>query len=248
MRKWIASLLFVPACLVSGATLAAGALVPLDDPEIDLRDKESLQRGAQIFMNYCLGCHQMQYQRYQQTFNDLDIPEDLGQKYLQFTGEKVSDYITSTMPSEDAANWFGAPPPDLTLVARVRGPEWLYTYFRTFYVDESKTFGVNNKVFPDVGMPHVLEPLQGTPRETYEKRMVDGELVDVYVGIKTDGNGKLNEEEYDQAMRDLVNYLEYSGEPTRLKSEAIGKGVLVFIVIFFVFALLLKKEYWRDIK
>lgn len=243
MKKWIALLLFVP-----GLAMAAGSSVPLQDPEIDLTDKASLQRGAQTFMNYCLGCHQMQYQRYQRTFNDLDIPEELGQKYLQFTGEKVSDYITTPMPSEDAAQWFGAPPPDLSLVARVRGPEWLYTYFKTFYVDETKTFGVNNLVFPNVGMPHVLEPLQGTPRLAYERKMVDGEMVDRPAGLTTDGNGRLNEEEYDQTIRDLVNFLEYSGEPGRLKSESIGRYVLIFVVIFFVFALLLKKEYWRNVK
>jgi ubiquinol-cytochrome c reductase cytochrome c1 subunit len=243
MKKWLALLLLVPSF-----AFAAGSNYPLDDVNIDLKDKASLQNGARIFMNYCLGCHQMQYQRYQRTFNDLGIPEDLGQQYLQFTGEKVSDYITSPMPAGDSATWFGAPPPDLTLVARVRGPEWIYTYMRTFYVDESKTFGVNNLVFPNVGMPHVLEGLQGTPRLATETVMVDGEMVERPNGLTTDGNGKLNAEEYDAAIEDLVNFLEYSGEPSRLQSEAIGRNVLIFIVIFFVLALLLKKEYWRDVK
>lgn len=243
MKKWLALLLLVPSF-----AFAAGSNYPLDDVNIDLKDKASLQNGARIFMNYCLGCHQMQYQRYQRTFNDLGIPEDLGQQYLQFTGEKVSDYITSPMPAGDSATWFGAPPPDLTLVARVRGPEWIYTYMRTFYVDESKTFGVNNLVFPNVGMPHVLEGLQGTPRLAVETAMVDGQMVERANGLTTDGNGKLNAEEYDAAIEDLVNFLEYSGEPSRLQSEAIGRNVLIFIVIFFVLALLLKKEYWRDVK
>ncbi|GAB56286.1 ubiquinol-cytochrome c reductase cytochrome c1 subunit [Glaciecola punicea ACAM 611] len=243
MKRWIALLILLP-----GLAVAAGSKVALQDPNIDLTDKASLQRGAQTFMNYCLGCHQMQYQRYQRMFNDLGIPEDLGQKYLQFTGESVSDYMTNTMPAEDSAQWFGAPPPDLTLVARVRGPEWLYTYFKTFYVDESKIFGVNNLVFPNVGMPHVLEPLQGTPRLAYEEKMVDGELVMRPAGLTNDGNGRLSEDEYNDTIRDLVNFLEYTGEPTRLKSESIGRGVLIFIVIFFVFALLLKKEYWRNVK
>ncbi len=244
MKKWLALLLFVPS-----VTFAAGSSYPLDSVDIDLKDKPSLQNGAKIFMNYCLGCHQMQYQRYQRTFNDLGIPEELGEEYLQFTGEKVSDYITTPMPGEDAAKWFGGPPPDLTLVARVRGPEWLYTYLRTFYVDEDKKFGVNNLVFPDVGMPHVLEPLQGTPRKVYKEIMVDGKMTKSEVfTVESDGNGALSPEEYDDAMRDLVNYLEYSGEPSRLESESIGRGALIFIVIFFVFALLLKKEYWRDVK
>jgi len=244
MRKWLALLLFVPAF-----SFAAGSSYPLDDVDIDLTDKASLQNGAKIFMNYCLGCHQMQYQRYQRTFNDLGIPEELGEEYLQFTGEKVSDYITSAMPQEESATWFGAPPPDLTLVARVRGPEWIYTYMRTFYKDETKTFGVNNLVFPNVGMPHVLEGLQGTPSIEYREKMVDGSMqkTEVY-DIKTPGNGKLSADEYDETIRDLVNFLEYSGEPTRLQSESIGKKVLIFLVIFFIFAYLLKKEFWRDIK
>jgi ubiquinol-cytochrome c reductase cytochrome c1 subunit len=244
MRKWLAVLLFIPS-----VSFAAGSNHPLDDVNIDLTDQASLQNGAKIFMNYCLGCHQMQYQRYQRTFQDLGIPDDLGAQYLQFTGEKVSDYITSPMPADDSARWFGAPPPDLTLVARVRGPEWIYTYLRTFYVDESKTFGVNNLVFPNVGMPHVLEGLQGTPTKVYREKMVDGSMQKTEVfDIETPGNGKLSADEYDETIRDLVNFLEYTGEPSRLQSEAIGKKVLVFILIFFVLAYLLKKEYWRGLK
>jgi ubiquinol-cytochrome c reductase cytochrome c1 subunit len=244
MRRWLALLLLVPSI-----SFAAGSSVPLDDVDIDLTDKASLQNGAKIFMNYCLGCHQMQYQRYQRTFNDLGIPEDLGAQYLQFTGEAVSDYITNPMPAQSAATWFGAPPPDLSLVARVRGPEWIYTYLRTFYADESKTFGVNNLVFPNVGMPHVLESLQGTPRKVYREKMVDGSVQKTEVfDIETAGNGKLSPEEYDETIRDLVNFLEYTGEPSRLQSESIGRKVLIFIVIFFVFAYLLKKDYWRGLK
>ncbi|TRY31900.1 cytochrome c1 [Aliiglaciecola sp. M165] len=240
-------LTFVLSFLFSGMVFAAGPSIPLDKADIDLTDKASLQSGAMLFNNYCLGCHNMQYQRYERSFKDLGIPNELGQEYLQFTGEKVSDHIKSAIPGDDAATWFGAPPPDLTLVGRVRGADWLYTYLRTFYVDESKTFGVNNEVFPNVGMPHVLEELQGTPRQTYEERMVDGEMKQVYVGIKTDGNGELSPEEYDKAVLDLVNYLVYVGEPGRLKLESIGRWVIAFIVVLFFFVYLLKKEYWRDV-
>jgi ubiquinol-cytochrome c reductase cytochrome c1 subunit len=152
------------------------------------------------------------------------------------------------MPAEDSAGWFGAPPPDLTLVARVRGPEWLYTYLRTFYADDTKIFGVNNLAFPNAGMPHVLESLQGTPRKVYREKMVDGQMQKTDVFDIVVSGGSLSPEEYDATIRDLVNFLEYTGEPTRLKSEAIGRGVLIFLVIFFVFAYLLKKEYWRDVK
>ena len=243
MKKWLAILLLVPSF-----AFAAGSSYPKDHADIDLTDQASLQRGAQTFMNYCLGCHQMQYQRYQRTFEDIGIPLELGDKYLRFTGNKVSDYITSPMPEEAAATWFGAPPPDLTLVSRVRGADWIYTYMRTFYVDESKTFGVNNLMFPNVGMPHVLQGLQGTPRLATEMKMIDGEMKEMQVGLRTDGKGKLTADEYDQTILDLVNFLVYSGEPSRLQSEKIGKGALIFILIFFVFAYLLKKDYWKGVK
>lgn len=236
------------AGFLPGLVFAAGSNYPLDKAPIDLTDKASLQRGAQLFMNYCSGCHSMQYQRYQRTFQDIGVPDDLGKEYLQFTGEKVTDYITRAMPAEAAAGWFGAPPPDLTLVSRVRGADWLYTYLRTFYVDESKPFGVNNKVFPDVGMPHVLQPLQGTTYDRYEEQLIDGERVRRYVGIKSEGDGSMYPSEYDEAIADLVNFMVYTGEPTRLQSERIGKGVLIFIVILFVFVYLLKKDYWRDLR
>jgi len=235
------------AFFLPGVALAAGGSVHLDKAPIDLTDKASLQRGAQLFMNYCLGCHSMKYQRYQRTFADLGIPDELGQENLQFTGEKVADYITRAMPEDAAAGWFGAAPPDLTLVARVRGEDWIYTYLRSFYVDESRPFGVNNKVFPEVGMPHVLQPLQGTPTEMHEEVMVDGEMVEQYVGIKSDGTGSMSPDEYDQAVADIVNFLEYTGEPAKLDSHRIGKWVLIFIAVLFVFVYLLKKEYWREV-
>lgn len=243
MRK----LILLVCLLVPGLALAAGSNFPLDKANYDLTDKESLQRGAQTYMNYCLGCHQMQYQRYQRTFSDLGIPDDVGQEHLQFTGEKVFDHITNSMPVEGAKKWFGAPPPDLTLAARVRGADWLYTYLRTFYEDPAKPFGVNNKVFPDVGMPHVLQELQGLPRETTEEQLVDGQMVERYVGIKADGSGELSASEYDQVVLDLVNFMVYSAEPIALERQALGKKVLIFILVLFVFVFLLKKEYWRDV-
>ncbi|MEP0357760.1 MAG: cytochrome c1 [Paraglaciecola sp.] len=240
-------IVFVLSLLISFGTLAAGGGAHLDKAEYDLTDKASLQNGAKLFMNYCLGCHQTQYQRYQRTFEDLAIPLDLGQEYLQFTGEKPGEHIKNAMPSESGAKWFGAPPPDLTLVARVRGADWIYTYLRTFYVDESRPFGVNNLVFPEVGMPHVLQELQGVPRIATEEALVDGEMVERHVGIKTDGSGELNTAEYDAAVLDLVNYLVYTGEPSRLESESIGRWVIIFLLVLFVLIYLLKKEYWRDV-
>jgi ubiquinol-cytochrome c reductase cytochrome c1 subunit len=248
MKQLIKTTLLVAASLWSVATLAAGPTVPLDEAKVDLHDKASLQRGAQLFMNYCLGCHSMQYQRYNRTFKDLEIPEELGVENLQFTGEKVGDLITNAMATEDAGNWFGTAAPDLTLVARVRGADWIYTYLRSFYVDESRPFGVNNTVFPNVGMPHVLEELQGIPRKTTEQRMVDGEMQDVYVGIKTDGSGMLTDAEYDQAALDITNFLVYTGEPMMLQQQRIGWYVFGFLLVFLIFAVLLKREFFKDVK
>lgn len=248
MKTLFRTCILAAASLWSVAVLAAGPNIPLDEAKVDLHDKASLQRGAQLFMNYCLGCHQMQYQRYNRTFNDLEIPLQLGVENLQFTGEKVGDRITNNMSAEMAGSWFGTAAPDLTLVSRVRGADWLYTYFRAFYADDSRPFGVNNAVFPNVGMPHVLQELQGVPRKTYESRMIDGEMQDVYVGIKTDGSGTMSPDEYDQAMLDLTNFLVYTGEPMLLQQRRLGWYVFGFLFVFTVFAWLLKREFFRDIK
>ncbi|KPD21301.1 MULTISPECIES: cytochrome c1 [Idiomarina] len=244
MKKLLIALI----TLIPSLVFAAGPEVPLDKAEVDLHDKASLQRGAQLYMNYCLGCHQLEYHRYNRTFEDLGIPQELGEKHLQFTGNKAGDLITNNMNSDSAANWFGTAVPDLTNVARVRGADWIYTYLRSFYKDESRPFGVNNAVFPNVGMPHVLEELQGLPEKTYEERMIDGEMKDVYVGIKTDGNGRLSESEYDQAMLDLTAFLVYTGEPMLLEQRRMGWFVFGFLLVFTILAWLLKKEFWKDLK
>ncbi|MFM5192575.1 cytochrome c1 [Aeromonas media] len=240
-------IIFAVLALLPGLVLAAGGGFPLDKAEYDLSDKASLQRGAATFMNYCAGCHSTQYQRYNRVAADIGIPEELMRENLVFTGAKIGDLMKSAMSEKDAARWFGAPPPDLTLVARVRGADWIYTYLRSFYVDETRPFGVNNAVFPSVGMPHVLEPLQGTPRAEFETHSLDGVEMQQVVSIKSDGNGEMNNEEYDQTVLDLVNFLVYSAEPVQQERERMGFWVLGFIVIFFIFTVLLKKEFWRDV-
>lgn len=227
--------------------MAAGPTVPLLKAGNDISDQPSLQRGAKLFMNYCLGCHQMQYQRYERTFRDIGIPTEIGAQTLIFDDSKVGDHITNSMDKDDAAKWFGAAVPDLTNVARVRGSDWIYTYLKSFYKDESRPFGVNNTVFPLVGMPHVLQELQGVPTAITEDVTINGKTVTKIVDIQADGSGELSVDEYDQAVRDLTNFLEYVGEPTRLESEALGIKVLGFLVILFILAFLLKKEYWRDV-
>ena len=244
MKKLLIALI----TLIPSLVFAAGPTVPLDEAKVDLHDKASLQRGAQLYMNYCLGCHSLEYARYNRMFSDLEIPQELGEKHLQLTGDKAGDLITINMSPDAAGNWFGNPPPDLTNVARVRGEDWIYTYLRSFYKDDSRPFGVNNTVFPNVGMPHVLEELQGMPEKTYEQRRIDGEMQDVYVGIKTDGQGRLTESEYDQAMLDLTNFLVYMGEPMLLEQRRMGWFAFGFLLVFTILAWLLKKEFWRDLK
>jgi ubiquinol-cytochrome c reductase cytochrome c1 subunit len=244
MKKWIVILF----AMLPSLAMAAGANVPLDKANNDLSDQASLQNGAKLCMNYCFGCHSAQSQRYERVARDIGIPVEHLKDNLIFDPEaKVGDLMVNSIPQDSAAKWFGAPPPDLTLVARVRGTDWLYTYLRSFYADPSRPFGVNNVVFPSVGMPHVLEELQGIPTPVYETHVVDGEEVTKVVGIESDGTGELNDEEYDNAVRDLVNFLEYSGDPVKLERHALGWWVMGFLVIFTIVVVLLKKEYWRDV-
>ena len=257
---------------------AAGAAEsdwPMRSMAPDLRDAPSLQRGAKYYVNYCLGCHSLKFQRYQRTANDLRVPEDLFSDNLIFTEQKIGGLMATSMPFEESKAWFGAAPPDLTMVARVRGVDWLYSYLLTFYLDESRPFGVNNKVFPNVGMPNVLMELQGTQKEgacTPEPvDLMDGEeaVLSGFEALTAEdaearsaeiqrrnrcdtlvveaGTGVLNEEEFEQAVYDIVNFLYYVGEPTRLERERLGIYVLLFLAFLFVFAYLLNREYWKDI-
>jgi ubiquinol-cytochrome c reductase cytochrome c1 subunit len=244
MKKWIVVLFGLLPAMV----FASGTGVHLDAAGNDLTDKASLQNGAKLFMNYCFGCHSTEYQRYERVADDLGIPHQLMLENLVFEPKaKIGQLMENSIPDEAAAKWFGTAPPDLTLVARVRGTDWIYTYLRSFYVDPSRPFGVNNTVFPSVGMPHVLEGLQGIPHPVYETHMVDGEEVTEIVRIESDGSGELTASEYDAAVRDIANFLEYSAEPMKLERQAMGWWAMAFIFVFTIVVVLLKKEYWRDV-
>ncbi|MCP4322859.1 MAG: cytochrome c1 [Psychromonas sp.] len=227
---------------------AAGGNVHLDKANYDLADKASLQSGAKLFMNYCFACHATQYQRYGRVASDLGISEQLMKENLIFTESKIGDLMFNSMDKKEAAKWFGAPVPDLTLVARVRGADWIYTYLRSFYADKSRPFGVNNTVFPDVGMPHVLEGLQGistpTVEVTTDAKGIEHKKV---VALTSDESGEMSSDEYDEAVLDLVNFLVYAGEPNKLERQEMGIWVLAFLFVLFIVSYLLKKEYWRDI-
>lgn len=235
MKKLILAFAFSFTAFVSVTALASGPSIPLDKANNDLSDKESLKKGFKTYINYCLGCHQLQYQRYNRTFTDLGIEEADGVENYMYTGEKPGDHITNNMPEKEAASWFGSAPPDLTLEARLRSPDWIYTYLRSFYIDESRPFGVNNTTFKDVGMPHVLQDLQGISTK------------DEHGNLTPAMGGTLTAEEYDVVVRDLTNFLEYVGEPNKLERESLGYWVLAFLFIFLIISYYLKKEYWKDV-
>lgn len=253
----LASLVCAPVALGSSADVHLDPMTP------DLRDLPSLQRGWQAYANYCIGCHSLQFQRYERTADDLGVPHEIVQEMINFGGGKIGSHMTNAMDTEAAKSWFGAAPPDLTMVARVRSPEWLYTYLRTFYLDDSRPLGVNNEVFDNVGMPNVLESLQGIQRKVCAPRPVRAEnggekrdplqpglpLMETQCGVLEvdEGTGSMTTEEFDQLIYDLTNFLVYVGEPYRVERQTIGVYVLLFLVILFVFAYLLNREYWKDI-
>ena len=237
-----ALLLLIAALAASQTALGAATSWPMQPMAPDLEDQTSLQRGFKLYANYCLGCHSLKFQRYERTADDLGIPHDLALEELVLTGQKIGELMTTAMDPENAKAWFGAPPPDLTMVSRVRSPEWLYNYLRTFYVDESRPFGVNNKVFANVGMPHALVRLQGVQREACPAGTADCRELAVDAG-----SGLLNAEQYDQAVYDLVNFLHYVGEPMRLERQRLGVYVLLFLAVFGVFTYLLNREFWKDV-
>jgi ubiquinol-cytochrome c reductase cytochrome c1 subunit len=207
----------------------------LDKSPHEPTDLVSLQAGAKFYVNYCLGCHSMQYMRYG-GLTELGLTEQQIKDNLLFTGDKVGEPMKGPMDPKAAKQWFGVAPPDLTVVARSRGPDWLYTYLRTFYRDPKTATGWNNAVFENVGMPHALWALQGERAYDREKRQ-----------WRELGKGSLSQVEYDTAVRDLVNFLAYVGEPAASERKAIGIVVLFILGILFIFTYLLKKEYWKDV-
>lgn len=243
------------AAFIPVFAMAAAPSVDLDKHRTDLHDTASLQRGAQVYMNYCMGCHSLEHGRYNRVARDLGIPEELMMENLAFADKKFGDLMTIAMRKEDSKQWFGATPPDLTLVARVRRPDWVYSYLRSFYEDPSRPYGVNNLVFKDVGMPHVLADLQGVQKlGTAQVSVGFDPLTGQAITEEQEGvlylaePGALNPAEYDKLVYDLVNFLVYMGEPIALERQRLGYWVLLFLAIFFVPVYLLNKEYWRDVK
>ena len=251
---------FIASLSISSFAVAAGGHgAAVDKAHVKMNDMPSLQNGAKLFVNYCLSCHSASYARYNRVAEDLGIPEALLKENLMFTTEKTGDLMKTTMPAEDSKRWFGVTPPDLTLVSRVRKPDWVYTYLRAFYIDENSPSGWNNSLFENVAMPHALYELQGVQQivgkadksehnshgstgHDDEKKIIVGDTEFELVH-----EGKLSPAEFDKAMLDLTAFLVYLAEPAQLKREKIGIFTLGFLIILMMLAYLLKKEFWRDV-
>jgi ubiquinol-cytochrome c reductase cytochrome c1 subunit len=243
MKKILALLALLPAL-----GFAATGHVQLDRAPINLHDKLSLQRGAQVFVNHCLNCHSATAMRYTR-LGDLGLTEAQIKENLLFTGEKVGEPMTAAMPPAVAKAAFAVVPPDLSLVGRSRGSDWLYTYLRSFYRDPASKSGWNNAIFPNVAMPHVLWEYQGDQVLVVTEKMdpISGDMK-VTRRLVIDRPGKLSALDYDRQVADLVNYLTYMAEPAQTDRKQWGVLVLFFLAGFFVLALMLKNEYWKDVR
>ncbi len=229
---------------------AAGSGYHLENAPSGLNER-SLQRGARHFINYCMGCHSLEFMRYNRLAKDLNLDEGLLRENFIFTydkndeQDKIGVLMNNAMNDDYAKKAFGVVPPDLSLIARSRGADWLYTYMKTFYVDDTRPFGFNNAVYPAVGMPHVLWELEGTKKAIIE---VDESEKEHIVGFEQISEGKMSADEYDKFVGDLVKFLVYAGEPAKLHRYKIGMMVLFYLFIFAGVAYWLKKEYWKDIR
>lgn len=230
MRKLILACLLAAAPALSLAS--EGAELP--GFKVDLANRAGLQRGARTFVNYCVSCHNAEFMRYSRMAQDLGLTPEQVQANMVFNGGDANQMMHVALGKKDGAKWFGQAPPDLTLAARSRGPDWLYEYLRSFYLDPSRPFGVNNVVFPNAAMPHVLVGLQGT------QELHDGHLTQV-------SEGALKPAEYDAMVRDLVNFMVYMGEPAKLVRYGLGIKVMLFLLVFAGLAYMVKHEYWRDV-
>lgn len=216
-----------------------------DAPHNDVADTESLQRGVRYFVNYCLGCHSAQYVRYNRVAEDLEISEEELVENLIFTGARPFDTMTNAMRPEDADRWFGVEPPDMSLLARSRGTDYIYSFLRGFYASADRPTGVDNIVLPGTAMPHVLWELQGVQNAVFT---TDANGNEHFENFEPGMPGQLSREQYDAVVRDIVNFLDYISEPMQLQRQALGLRVIAFLLVFLVLAYLLKREIWSDVK
>jgi len=259
MTKKLVRLFFIIGCFWSSFAVASTHDVPLLRANIDLHDKTAVQRGAKYFMNYCAGCHSLKYMRYNRLAKDArifdeqdNIASDLIQNNIIFTGVKIGEPMENAISKSDAKEWFGIVPPDLTLAARVRGADWLYSFLNSFYVDPNRPFGTNNWIFDDVAMPNVLANLQGEQIAVYRTKRIpygDGtKEIQVIDHLQLLEAGSMTQQQFASTVKDIVSFLVYVAEPIQLKRRQLGIWVLLFLFLLLPFAYFLKKEFWKDIK
>jgi ubiquinol-cytochrome c reductase cytochrome c1 subunit len=243
----IAALAIFASGLAAGVASAEEGEGSLPHSGADITDTDSLQRGARNFMNYCSGCHSLKYLRYNRMAADLHIPEAELADNLMFTSDKAFDTIGTSMPA-DAEGWFGKQPPDLSLIARARSVDYIYAFLKGFYVDKARPWGTNNLVLPGAAMPDVLASLQGLQKPVFKNEPDEhGSANMVLAGVAPMTAAALKPEEYDQFVRDIANFLDYAAEPVKAKRQSMGVFVTLFLLVFFAFAYMLKKEYWKDV-
>ncbi len=242
-------LIVVALLVLPPQAFAAGGTEHIRPAGHDPSNVKSLQRGARNYVNYCAGCHSAEYVRYSRIAEDLEIPETVLRENLMFGTGKVGSTMVSAMPEEHALAWFNAVPPDLSLTARSRGADWIFSYLTSFYLDDKAIFGVNNLVLKGASMPHVLAELQGTRKAVYEMEAdhEGGEPHEVFQGFEQVEAGSLSDEEYESFVRDLTNFMAYMAEPMRLERESLGIKVLAFLTVMFILTYALKKEFWKDV-
>jgi len=231
--------------LTSAASWAAGAGNNLQQSGANVHDITSVQRGAALFANYCHSCHSAGYMRYQRMAQDLDMDEEQVKRFLIFSDAEITDYMKAAMPAH-SADWLGKKPPDLSLTARSRGPDWIYTFLKSFYLTAD---GWNNTLLPNPSMPHVLWELQGIQRPVMEAYTDDaGQQHTRIKELRLDQPGRMTPKEFDAAVRDITAFMVYLGEPSIIKREQMGIWVVLFLLVFTLLAYLLYKEFWRDIR
>jgi len=238
---------FASGLLIAGVALAADDGAPMQHAGVDLSDKASLQRGAKLFVNYCSGCHSLRFLRYSRMAADLDLTEEQVMDNLNFTGAKFGDHMLASMPAVHAETWFGKPPPDLSLVVRSKpgGPDWVYTFLKSFYLDDSATLGWNNQFFPNVSMPNPLWEMQGQMGAMYGDPDATGARE--VTGLTVVKPGLQNAQEFDRTVRDLTAFLTYASEPVATQRAGIGVWVILFLAVFTFLAWMLKNEFWKDV-
>ena len=236
------------------AAVASGGGNLMQHAGNDVADVASLQRGARNFVNYCMGCHSAKYIRFSKLQADLGLTDEQVQDNLMFAAKKTDELMEVNMPAADAERWFGQAPPDLTLVARSRGVDWIYTFLKSFYLDENAMTGANNLMLPGASMPNVLWELQGLQEGHFSVSEHEGVVTDHFgdpshfEGFEFVTEGELTAEDYDQFVRDIVNFLDWAGTPEQLDRQRLGIWVIIFLFVFLIFAYLLKVEIWKDVK